>query len=137
MRDNFLLAFASAQFELNPNGNQSVPFIATIPAIQFGQNLYIYAINIVNGCIFLIVLFEALRTRGWRRLEIFDYKDVKSVIVAASIGGSSVSEAVFERDHRGAKYRDGMRSVGQIKVMLREKNRHVAIVSDDLADEMM
>ena len=61
-------------------------------AIVFGKPVYIYLIITTNLIIFLIFFVEALRTRGWRDLTTFNYMDVKTVIVGASMGGTGIAD---------------------------------------------
>jgi hypothetical protein len=67
MLDDILVAFGSAQLALS-NASSSTPVAVSLPAVQIGQGLYIFATAGVNAALLLLVAVEAARTRLWRRL---------------------------------------------------------------------
>jgi hypothetical protein len=89
MLDNSLLAFSSAQLMI-ANDTFSAPTSLSISAIRFGEPKYVYIITGIHFTITLLCLVELVRTRVWRGLSKFDYTDIKSVIVGASIGGTAM-----------------------------------------------
>ncbi len=89
--DDSLFAFASAQTVLH-NSTKSTPVTLTVGGVRFGTAYYIYGLFAFNSLLVLLVLEELIRTRGWRRLPMFDYNDLKSVIIASSMGGSGIAD---------------------------------------------
>ena len=95
--DDSLLAFASAQLALHYNISvKAVNGTLTTSAIQFGTKPYIYAIFAFNILLILFFVEEAFRTHFWAALPSSKYNDLKSVVVASSIGGAKGSRV--ERD---------------------------------------
>lgn len=92
--DDSLLAFASAQLLLNYDTSvRSVNGTLTGSAIQFGTKPYVYAIFAFNALLILLFIEEAFRTHFWAALPSSNYNDLKSVVVASSIGGAKWSRA--------------------------------------------
>ena len=95
--DDSLLAFASAQLVLNSNTSlKPVNGTLTTSGIQFGTEPYVYAIFAFNILLILFFVEEAFRTHFWATLPSSDYNDLRSVVVASSIGGAKGSRV--ERD---------------------------------------
>ena len=89
--DDSLLAFASAQLVLNYNTSvRTVDGTLTTSAIQFGTKPYVYAIFAFNILLILLFIEEAFRTHFWAALPSSKYNDLRSVIVASSIGGAKL-----------------------------------------------
>ncbi|CZR64429.1 uncharacterized protein PAC_14327 [Phialocephala subalpina] len=100
MVDSFLLAYSSAQFIIagaNNNGIQTTTMDVTVAGIRIGESSYIYTIAAINFCLIMLLIIEAVRNRGWKDQGYFDYRDLKSVIVGASIGGDGVASEVMRR----------------------------------------
>ncbi len=118
--DDTLLAFSSAQIILQ-NSTSARHGIFTVGGIRFGTKGYVYSLFAVN-CVIVIIFFEEmLRTHHWRHMSKFDYTDIKSVVVASSMGGSGIADTVvakhLERDTLW--YADeGDRIAGAIRVQL-------------------
>ena len=92
--DDSLLAFASAQLALQYNTSvKPVNGTLTGSAIQFGTKPYVYAIFAFNTLLILFFIEEAFRTHFWAALPSSNYNDLKSVVVASSIGGAKWSRA--------------------------------------------
>ena len=92
--DDSLLAFASAQLALHYNTSvKPVNGTLTGSAIQFGTKPYVYAIFAFNSLLILFFIEEAFRTHFWAALPSSNYNDLKSVVVASSIGGAKWSRA--------------------------------------------
>jgi hypothetical protein len=73
-------------------------------AFSTGQKRYIISIVSLNALIIPILTAEALRTPCWRGLPKFCFTDIKSVIIASSLGGHGVvmlSMAVSKRAQTG------------------------------------
>ena len=89
--DDSLLAFASAQLVLNYNTSvRTVDGTLTTSAIQFGIKPYVYAIFAFNILLILLFIEEASRTHFWAALPSSKYNDLRSVVVASSIGGAKL-----------------------------------------------
>ena len=118
--DNILLSYASAELMITKD---SVPSNITSEetAIVFGKPVYIYLIFTTNLIIFLVYLAEALRTRGWHDLTTFNYMDVKTVIVGASMGGTGIADEVNTlHEQKGSTWRAEAkdRIAGQVHAQL-------------------
>lgn len=101
MLDDILAAYSSAQLMV---GNQTASTATEIRVVsmQVGQLLYICFELILNCVILLIVLEEAIRTRGWRDLGAWDYMDIRNVVISSSRGGQDIAAdadgaAVYDR----------------------------------------
>ena len=100
MLDDIMGGFNAAQLWFSPQnasqGNTSslVPANLTYSAVRIGDKGYIWATLGINLVILIIAIEEIIRTKNWRRLALFDYLDLKSVIIAASAGGPAVVDAV-------------------------------------------
>jgi hypothetical protein len=86
MTDDLLVAYASAQLMIE-NDTKAVPVEVFVHAIRFGQPIYIVAVFAINYAVMLVVVAEAIRTRGWTSLTDFDYNDPTSLAIASSSGG--------------------------------------------------
>jgi hypothetical protein len=60
-----------------------------------GGEKVVVTVVIVNALIIVLFIEEALRTRIWRTLSKFDYSNVEDIIVATSLGGSILGNAVL------------------------------------------
>lgn len=128
--DNILLSYASADLMI---AKDFVPSNVTSEeaAIVFGKPVYIYLIFTTNLVIFLVYIAEALRTRGWRDLTTFNYMDVKTVIVGASMGGTGIADKVNTlHEQKGSTWRaetkDGI--AGQVHAQLERSSRGATAV---------
>jgi hypothetical protein len=95
MLDDILVGYASAQLMV---GNQSTVTEAVIITLELklGQEIYIYAIFLVNLVVLILVLEEMIRTRLWRGLGKWDYMDIGRVIVSSFKGGRNIANALVE-----------------------------------------
>jgi hypothetical protein len=91
--DDILVAFGSAQLALS-NASAPTAAVASLPALQVGQDFYIFATAGVNAALLLLVTLEAARTRLWRKFPLFDYTNIKTAIVAASAGRGVIAQEV-------------------------------------------
>ena len=93
--DDTLLAFSSAQLVLHySTAHKNTTGTATVHAIQFGTKGFVYSLFAFNLALILILIEEMLRTRLWKHLPLFNYHDLKSVIIASSMGGSAIAKKV-------------------------------------------
>ena len=128
--DNILLAYASADLMITKD---FVPSNVTSEeaAIVFGTPVYIYLVFITNLISFLVYIAEALRTRGWRDLTTFNYMDVKTVIVATSMGGTGIADKVntlHEENDSSWRAERKDRIAGQIHAQLERSSQGVAAI---------
>ena len=86
MIDDILIGFASAQIKVRKDTDE-VGARFSVPAVEFGQEKYIYAVFVVNTVILLLVVLQACYTGLWRELPAFDCLDPRSIIIAAFRGG--------------------------------------------------
>ena len=99
--DDSLLAFSSAQLVLEyPGSTKVVDGTLSIGVIEFGTRGYVYCLFAFNLVVILILLEEMIRTRGWKHLPLFDYADIKSVIIATSMGGTAIAKKVVAAHDR-------------------------------------
>ena len=92
MIDDVLIGFASAQIMVS-HETLLVPAQSYVPAVEFGEEKYVYAIFVVNIIVVLFVIAQAAVTRLWRHMPVFDCLDPRSIIVAASKGGVDIAQA--------------------------------------------
>jgi hypothetical protein len=85
-------------------------------SIQIGQKIYIYPEMVINCITPLIVLEEGIRTTGWRGLGVWDYVDIRSLMLSTCTGGEGFVGAV--EGTRGNEQILGMHNVivGYMKV---------------------
>lgn len=101
LMDDSLLAFASAQLVLHyENSSQVTPGSLTVGAVVFDTRGYVYSLFAFNLLLILILIEEMLRTRCWANLPLFDYNDVKGVIVASSMGGEELANKLVATHER-------------------------------------
>ncbi|PVH97327.1 hypothetical protein DM02DRAFT_568170 [Periconia macrospinosa] len=76
--------------------NKTTPVDATVgvPAIKYGQPIYLYAVLAIQIVVLIAFVVEAIRTRGWAYMASLELSDVASVMLAASNGGTALSEKV-------------------------------------------
>jgi hypothetical protein len=83
MVDDMLVSYASAQLMV-ANDTQTAPVTITIKALQLGEREYTIIVVILNTILILLVVEEALRTRGWRELTDFNYMNPRNLLVESS-----------------------------------------------------
>ena len=96
MVDDLLVAYSSAQLMIM-NDTSLVPATVEVHAFRYGSGLYIYLTFAINTVILLLLAEEALRTRGWKDLQYFDYMDPRSLIIGGSMGGCAIAHAAEEQ----------------------------------------
>ncbi len=119
--DDFLLAFSSAQIVLE-NSTSTRNGNLTVGGISLGTKGYVYSVFAVNSVIVVIFLEEFIRTKGWQGLPKFDYTDIKSVVIASSMGGSSIADTVVAQHKKHDELWDADeddRIAGGIRVQLK------------------
>ena len=83
MIDDILGGYGAAQLHVT-EAFEPTDVTGKCAAIRIGEATFIYVTAAINILLLLLVLVEALRTRFWNRMPLFDYLDTKSVMVAAS-----------------------------------------------------
>jgi hypothetical protein len=86
MTDDMLGAYAAAQIMVAKSTSNTVGYIQIL-SLRFGQNVFIYAIAVVNGLIVCAVLVVGCWTRGWKGLVAFDYMNSGALIMDSFRGG--------------------------------------------------
>lgn len=95
MLDDMLVAYASAQLVIAGSFVQTEATV-TYVTLRVGQDIWIHTVCAVNLVVGILVLFEAVRTRGWRRLPTLDYLDSASLIVASARGAIQSASAQLD-----------------------------------------
>ncbi|KAL1968220.1 hypothetical protein VTN77DRAFT_2055 [Rasamsonia byssochlamydoides] len=153
MMDDAMVAFASAQIMLMQDTTPATVLVNS-PAYAFGTFRSILAVVVITVLVAFVYGSQWGRTRGWRRLSKFDFMDVKSVIVAASEGGTAIAkEAQALHRSQGTRWyaaaddelvggicvRLGKSAEGSIAVLLSERPRRRVYTGlvDESADGSM
>lgn len=135
--DDYLADISSAQIMI-ANDTQEVPATAIVGAVKFGQKTWIYAALIINFFMVWVFVFEFFRTNRWRQLLRFDYRDIKSLIIASSLRGAQNAQ------HVNAEYMKGAgewaadasdRTAGALKVRLAREGLKPVILLGSMEDE--
>lgn len=128
--DDLLVAFGASQPVLL-NNSTNVTLTGIYIAIRIGSDKYVFAILGINLFFLAIVAIKAWRTRLWKEMTRFNFTDIKSVVVAASSGGRSISEtcATLHKSSQTHWQGDsGSQTVGEVMVKLvRDNDRPVFI----------
>ena len=122
MLDDIIVGFGAASlgWEFNGNGTGNAAIEAQYSAVKFGENRYIYATLAINIILFVIAIEEVIRTRNWKDISLFDYQDLKSVIMATSAGGTGIADECRSRHLEGTSW-DGdaaSKEVAEMRVKL-------------------
>jgi len=112
--DNIFLSFAMAQIMVS-NDTQTAHFTVTIPSVEIGSSVYLYITFAINTAIICLFAVSAWATRFWHNNPMFDITDIKSSILAASAGGTKLSEAA-----PGWNGKSSDQIAGGMEVILRE-----------------
>lgn len=131
--DDALIAYSSAQIML-ANVSSDVPLAITLDAVAVGTGYYIYIVAGVNAAVVLTVIFEAVRTKGWRGMPRFNYMSVKSTVVAGSMAGRAVGDKsayLHNSTRHGWTGNAKDRLNGSIQVNLRRTNGLALTLADE------
>ena len=144
--DDSLLAFASAQLVLHyENSSRVTTGSLTVGAVLVGTRGYVYSLFAFNMLLILILIEEMFRTRCWANLPLFDYNDLKGVIIASSMGGKELankvvaahekSESVWVADHKdkcasGIRVQLKCREDGSVELVSAEDHRYEILKGD-------
>lgn len=86
MTDDMLVAYAQAQLMIG-GFLDSRPAVVQRQAMRVGEDAYVYTLFVFNILVIMVMLFECLRTRGWKDLVLFDYMDVEWLTIGGFRGG--------------------------------------------------
>ncbi|MCJ1272081.1 hypothetical protein MMC22_011988 [Lobaria immixta] len=137
--DDILLGLSSSQIAI-ASSIKPTPAVAQVDSVRLGQASSIYAITIVNLFLIALSVYELIRTHGWRHLLVFDYRDVKSVIIATSLRGSALADYSNNEHKRAGTEWVGDpadRIVGKIQVRLAREGQGTAIVLSSSREEIL
>ncbi|KAF2185336.1 hypothetical protein K469DRAFT_779328 [Zopfia rhizophila CBS 207.26] len=78
--------------------NKTTPVVAAVglPAIKYGEPIYICTVLAINIIVLIAFVVEAVRTRGWAHMASLELSDVASVVLTASNGGTALAEKVYQ-----------------------------------------
>jgi hypothetical protein len=94
--DGFLEAISAAQIEVL-NSTQAVNALTLSDAYVLGAFRAQLAVFALSATVTLLFVVEATRTRFWRRAATLNFMDIKSTIVATSVGGKGIAERINRR----------------------------------------
>ena len=120
MLDNIDEAYAAAQLMILHDTNLGTANVKSV-AVVFGSPGYIYSILMVDIAVCTIYFVECFRTCRWLHSSRFNFIDIRSVVVGASMGGHAIANKAKSLHSRRAsawKTADDDRLVGQIRVRL-------------------
>ena len=128
MTDDLLVAYSSAQLMIM-NDTSPVQTFVRYEAFRYGTAIYIYLTFAINIVIVLLLLEEAMRTRGWRNLLYFDYMDPRSLIISSSMGGCAIAHAAKEAwtDRKESLYHYGDTGIGNVRIAMHENHRSIVL----------
>jgi hypothetical protein len=104
--DDTILAYSSAQLMIAglntpETARRTVPAVAQLDAVRIGDRAYVISTTALALVISTVAIVELFRTKRWRDLPSFDYRDLQHVILGSWLGGSQ-----FELGYEAAS--DGM-----------------------------
>ena len=136
MVDDLLVAYSSAQLMIM-NDTSLVPTTVEVHAFRYGSGLYIYLTFAINTAVLLLVVEEALRTRGWKDLLYFDYMDPRSLVIGGSMGGWAIAHAAKDAwiDRKRPMYRYDSVDIGNVRVALHQNNKSIILGSSRSRDD--
>lgn len=94
--DDSLIATASAQLMIAKDSYTVTPTVYK-KGLRIGGEGVAVTLVIFNALIIVLFIEEALRTRNWKTLSKFDYNNVEDIIVATSLGGSTLGIVVLSK----------------------------------------
>lgn len=90
MLDNILQATSAAQLIIVQD-NQTVTAEVQYWSFVLSDLKYIYGILVVNLLVTIVFVTELVRTRTWRDAPLFDFSDIKAVILNSSIPNNGIA----------------------------------------------
>ncbi|KAJ9129746.1 hypothetical protein NKR23_g12469 [Pleurostoma richardsiae] len=98
MMDGILTGYAGAQLMV-ANETTATNVYVDVQALRFGQGVWINTVVVVNTVMILLVLLEAVRTRGWSGLSDFDYTEPTDLVFG--VARACESEALIQWEDDG------------------------------------
>lgn len=141
--DDSLLAFASAQLVLHYEDSSTVTTGSlTVGAVLVGTRGYVYSLFAFNLLLVLILIEEMFRTRCWANLPLFDYNDLKCVIIASSMGGKGLANKVVVAHEKSdsvwvADHKDRCASGIRVQLKCREDGSVELVSAEDRGYELV
>ena len=141
--DDSLLAFASAQLVLHYEDSSTVTTGSlTVGAVLVGTRGYVYSLFAFNLLLILILIEEMFRTRCWANLPLFDYNDLKCVIIASSMGGKGLANKVVVAHEKSdsvwvADHKDRCASGIRVQLKCREDGSVELVSAEDRGYELV
>lgn len=126
MVDDVLVILASAQLMI-ANDSITISTTVAVKGYVFGSNVYIYLVFAVNLAILLIVFEEFARTRGWKDLLYFDFRDPRSLIIGASFGGNELGDHLNEIRYSDTIFRYEKPAIGKTRVTLQKDTEAIQL----------
>ena len=115
MIDDILTCYASAQLMV-ANDTQNRTRFRRISSATVGATRLYLAITVFNSLLILLMLAEAIRTRGWKGLVDFDYMDLRNQ------EAKGLQRLRIIKDHRGChgkRVKTVAFKIGRIRVVHR------------------
>ncbi|MCJ1358082.1 MAG: hypothetical protein MMC33_008080 [Icmadophila ericetorum] len=133
--DAILVGFASAQFDIDPNGTLPIVMNATYAAIKLGDERFVVLTSVINLTTvlpFLVIgLFFLLRDGGESTTE-FDYNDLENLIIGISLRGVENAVTVNRKLRKEGTVWTGHSSadvkLGKLEVLLENKDRAAGLI---------
>lgn len=122
MIDDILGAYAAAQIMIS-GATQETAAVLMVEGMALGSLPDSLLALIWNGTVVLIMLIEAIRTRGWRNLHGWDYSDLRSVIVSTSRGGQKIADRVAGLEEGIVVKTGGWRGWGLVRAFSGSKTK--------------
>lgn len=94
--DNSLSIYGAAQVVLAAD-TANVVATVQLMAVKLGEPAYVYISFAINLLVVFIVIVEAIHTRFWNGLPLFNFMNIKSAILGASAGGTALSDEADAR----------------------------------------
>lgn len=131
--DDILGMYASCQLMI-ANDTETAPASITLNALQIGERQYIIAITVFNVFLILVVIAEAIRTRGWKTLIDFNYMDPRDFVIGSSRGGQGLAKAAdfvesVGEDDRQDKLGTRLQRRGDISII--QNGEQIALAQGD------
>ncbi|KAJ5982713.1 hypothetical protein N7451_012813 [Penicillium sp. IBT 35674x] len=88
--DDSLVSFRSSQLGIADDTQHSPTSTAIVKSVRIGNDIYILITLLVNTLFLLYLIEEAILTRFWGSLPVFDTSDAAELFTAAWRGGKSL-----------------------------------------------
>jgi len=113
------------------NSTKPVIVNTTIKVLNFGDAWAIYAVLALSVFLLFTTTAEAVRTRFWTELPLFDFVDIKTCIVGAALGSSTVTKSIVANLGSDLWLGDGAEPrLDEIKVRLKIDATGMSLATD-------